>query len=205
MRFVEFQKALKSFTVFSYADILKIDPSFDRRRLVEWQNKNYIKKLRNRFYTFIDTEINEDTLYYISNLIYKPSYVSLESALSYYNLIPEAVYLTTGISTRKTNSFDTPVGNFSYRSIREDLFFGYNLVRMGNHTVRIANPEKTLLDYLYLNSLNEIHEIEAMRINKFVANELINPDRLHQYMSLYRSGIMEKRIQHLMEYIYAES
>ena len=180
MRFIAFQKALKPFTVFSYPDILKIDPGFDRRRLVEWQKKDLIRKIRNRYYMFSDTEINEATLFYLSNYIYKPSYVSLESALSYYHLIPEAVYLITGISTRKTNTFNTPVGNFSYRSIREDLFFGYDLVRMGNHTVKIANPEKTFLDFIYLNEINEIHEMEGLRINTFVANRLINIDRLYQ-------------------------
>ena len=106
---------------------------------------------------------------------------------------------------RKTNTFNTPVGNFSYRSIREDLFFGYDLVRMGNHTVKIANPEKTFLDFIYLNEINEIHEMEGLRINTFVANRLINIDRLYQYLAMYHSGMMEKRIQNFIEYIHAES
>lgn len=203
MRFIEFRNALKSFTVFSYPDILKVDPLFDRRRLVEWQQQNHIRKVRNGYYTFADTEINEATLFHLSNNIYKPSYISLETALSYYNLIPEAVYLVTGISTRKTMTFATQAGNFAYRTIKESLYFGYNLAQMGGHTVRIANPEKSLLDMLYLNKIDEISEIEGMRINHQAAIDLIDLPRIEDYLMLFQSGIMEKRVHKLINHIYA--
>ena len=115
MKFLEFREELSAFTVFSYPDILKVNPSFDRRRLVEWQAKKYILKIRNGYYCFPQKEINESYLMYISNRIYKPSYISMETALSYYNLIPEAVYLFTGISTRKTMLFESALGNYQYR------------------------------------------------------------------------------------------
>ena len=205
MRYLEFRKALKSFTVFSYPDILKVNPSFDRRRLVEWQQQEHIRKIRNGYYTFTDTEINEAILFHLSNNIYKPSYISLELALSYHNLIPEAVYLITAITTRKTASFETPTGNFSYRNIKEVLYFGYDLAQMGDHTIRMANPEKTILDILYLNKIGEISEIEGLRINRQVAKDLMDISRLKNYLTLFQSRIMEKRVQNFLKYIYAGS
>ncbi len=203
MRFTEFKKALSPFTVFSYKDILKVDPFFDRRRLVEWQRQNHIRKIRNGHYTFADIEINEETLFHLSNNIYKPSYISLESSLSFYNLIPEGVYLVTSISTKKTAAFETPIGNFSYRNIREALFCGYNLVQMGDYTIRLASPEKSILDLLYLNKLETINEFEGLRINHQVAVDLVNIPRLKNYLKLFQSRIMEKRVNKFIDYINA--
>ncbi|GAH77038.1 unnamed protein product, partial [marine sediment metagenome] len=64
-----------------------------------------------------------------ANLIYQPSYISLHTALSFYNLIPEAVYTTTSITTKKTNLFNTHIGNFSYNTVKKAVFgFGHKLL-----------------------------------------------------------------------------
>ena len=63
MKFLEFRKALTAFPVFSYSDIRKVAPGFDRRRLVEWQAKNYIKKIRNGYYFFQEKDIKKVLLF----------------------------------------------------------------------------------------------------------------------------------------------
>jgi predicted transcriptional regulator of viral defense system len=82
MRYLELKESLKDFTVFSLADIRQTDSFFHRRRLNEWQEKGYIKKLIRGFYIFSDLELNENVLFEIANRIYAPSYISLEIALS---------------------------------------------------------------------------------------------------------------------------
>ena len=99
MRFLEFRNALKTFTLFSINEIKKIDNNFHRRRLNEWQEKGYIKKIIRGYYIFSDLEVNEKVLFEIANKIHSPSYVSFEMALSYYHLIPESVYVITSAST----------------------------------------------------------------------------------------------------------
>lgn len=205
MGYIEFRNSLQRFTVFSYPDILKIYPSFDRRRLVEWQQKNYIRKIRNGYYTFEDTEITESVLLHISNSIYKPSYISLESALSFYNLIPEGVYLITGISTRKTCTFNTPIASFNYRNIKESFFFGYNLIQDNNHTIKIATPEKAVLDYLYYKMINSLTELEGLRINIQIARDIIDKTTMNRFLKEYHSRIMEKRVKLFLNYLNAES
>jgi predicted transcriptional regulator of viral defense system len=89
--------------------------------LVRWQEKEYIMKLRNRWYAFNDAESSENMEWLAANLIYSPSYISLHTALSWYNLIPEMIATTTSVTTRKTNHFSTPLGYFDYH-IKPELF-----------------------------------------------------------------------------------
>lgn len=83
----------------------------------------------------------------VANLLYeKPSYVSLESALSYYGLVPERAMGMTSVVTGRSKRFVTPIGWFSYRTIPEELF------SIGVTTVDgylMATPEKALCDYLF--------------------------------------------------------
>jgi len=53
----------------------------------------------------------------IANQLYGPSYVSLDYALSHYGLIPEAVYQITSVTTRRSKTYDTPLGRFSYERL----------------------------------------------------------------------------------------
>ncbi|MCK5135940.1 MAG: hypothetical protein KAR19_09165 [Bacteroidales bacterium] len=204
MRYMEFREALITYPVFSYPDILKIDPGFDRRRLVEWQVKNHIQKIRNGYYRFQGGDLSESYHMYISNRIYRPSYISLESALSYYNLIPEAVFIYTGVSTRKTIMFETSLGNYNFRSIKNGLFFGFNLIQLGGYKIRIADPEKAVLDFLYFNKISDMDMLDGLRINRLEARELIQADKLIAYLALYSSYKMEQRIELFLEYIDAE-
>lgn len=100
MKYLEFKEALKPFTLFSIREIKKVDNHFHRRRLNDWQEKGYIKKVIRGYYIFSDLELNENVLFEIANKILNPSYVSLEMALSYYRLIPESVYVITSVSSR---------------------------------------------------------------------------------------------------------
>ena len=138
MNYLLFKKALEQFPVFSVQDIRKQFNDFDNRRLVEWQEKGYIIKLRRGYYSFEEVEKGEAFRYYSANKLYSPSYISMESALSYYNLIPEGVFTTVSLCTRNTTSFSTPIGNFSYRNVKSPLFFGYRLLNIHGHIIKMA-------------------------------------------------------------------
>ena len=193
MKYLEFRKSLKNKIVFTYNDIRKIAPTFHRRRLVEWQRAGYIVKIRNGYYCFTDQEKSEQLLYHFANQLYKPSYISLASAMSYYNLIPEAVFNITSVGTLKTNLFDTPYGRFEYKNIKPSLFFGYQLVTNNSFTLKIAEPEKMILDYCYLVKPKSKVDFESLRINKEEINTLIDITKFDAYLSLYKSPTMNHR------------
>jgi len=202
MKFNEFKKEFKNFIVFSLADIKKIDPDFWRARLNDWQKSGEIKKLRRGYYIFADVDINENILFFIANKIYYPSYVSLESALSHYNLIPEAVCAITSVSSKKTISFQSPVGKFSYRRIRPALMFGYRLENINSHNCKIAEIEKTVLDYLYLNpniaNENDFYEWR-FRSREFL--EQANLEKWRQYCAAFQNKKFSERAQKLLKLI----
>lgn len=203
MNYLEFEKSLKNFPVFSVKDIKKSYPDFDNRRLVEWQQKGYIQKIRREYYCFKERIKDEQFLFFAANKIYSPSYISMESALAFYNLIPEVVFMTTSISTRNTASYNTPVGEFSYNHIKPTLFFGYRLLKNVGLAVKIAEPEKVILDYLYLNKLNSEDDINAIRLNEIHFNEKVDFDKLNRYQNIFNSKALDRRIKVLKEIINA--
>jgi predicted transcriptional regulator of viral defense system len=198
LTYLTFRQALLPFGVFSTGDILKVFPEFDKRRLFEWQQKGYITKLVNKWYLFAELPANELLSYRISNCIYQPSYVSLESAFSYYGIIPEGVYSLQAITTRKTNSFQTLQGQFNYRNLQPAFFFGYRVLYYGELPISMATPEKAILDYLYLRAdLHTKKDIEAIRFNlDFLENEL-DWELLQEYSLVFGSATLDRRVGHL--------
>lgn len=198
MNFLEFRNTFLPQKVFSTGDIAKEWADFNFVNLVNWQDKGYILKLRNSWYAFPDALKTEADLFFLANRLQKPSYISLETALRYYNWIPESVFSITSVTTAKPAEWHTPVGHFVYRSIKPGQFFGYETVESRDVTFNMADPEKTLLDLLYFNSsLIEEPDFEALRLNREEISERINLSRLNNYLSLIASAGLEKRWRNL--------
>ena len=201
MRYLELKEQLNKFIIFSLADIRKLESDFNRRRLSEWQDKGYIKKVRRGYYIFSDLELTEEVLFLIANRLYSPSYVSLEMALNYYGLIPEGVYSITSISTKKTKTFDTPLAAFSYRNVKPEIFFGYSLAKVGNHNYKIAEIEKAVLDYFYLNPImsDEKNFIE-WRFNFDEFKSKADMQKFLSFLNNFNSPSLTNRVQKFIKY-----
>lgn len=202
MNYIEFQKELACFTVFSLADIRLADPAFYRRRLSEWQDKGYIRRVIKGYYVFSDRAIDEKAIFEIANRIYAPSYISFEMALAYYGLIPESVYGVTSASTRKTSQFTTPLGTFIYRAIRPRLYFGFDLIKNNAGLFKLAFPEKALLDLFYIKTeLRDASDFEGLRINREAFFKRMDYDRIRSYLGDYRQESLRRRINNFWGYI----
>ncbi len=201
---IEFQAKMGLFRIFSTGDVKKQFPSMNLMNLVRWQEKGYILKLRNRWYAFNDAESHENIEWLAANLIYSPSYVSLHTALSWYNLIPEMIATCTSVTTRKTNKFSTPLGSFDYHRIKPELFgFGYILedmnasVKETGRQILVATPQKAILDFFYINSYyNTEKDIEDLRLNESELVNIINSE-FYQYLGRYQSKALDRRIRKL--------
>ncbi len=186
MKYVQLRHNFKDHTIFSLNDIRQLEPNFHRRRLNEWQEKGYIKKVVKEYYVFSDESIDENALFEIANRIYKPSYISFESALSFYQFIPESMYGMTSASTRRTYTFHTPLGNFLYRTVKPDLFFGYEINTYNDNVYKIAGPEKALLDFFYLNRhLRTDADFESLRMNNEIFFQKIDLNKLNSYVEKF--------------------
>ena len=194
MTFIEFQNTFRGFPIISLSDIEISYPNFDNRRLVEWQHKGYLTKIKNGYYIFRNYEKGENFMFLVANKIYRPAYVSLESALWYYGLIPEGVFAVTSITTNNTATYNNKLGRFIYRHFKPQLFFGYTLIQHNGYSISIADPEKALLDFLYLNKLNDNDSIRELRINYLQMNEVIDFSKLDAYLSLFSSKALNARV-----------
>ena len=130
---------------------LEDNPAYVRRLVSEWVGKGWLVELRRGIYLLnADHVLKGIERFHLANLLYEPSYISLEGALSFHGLIPEGVPQVTSVSTRKTARFSNALGVFSYATVKTDLFWGYKKYTLGKVFALIALPEKALLDLIYL-------------------------------------------------------
>lgn len=202
MTYLELKEYFKDFVLFSLKDIKKIAPGFHRRRLSEWKEKGYLKSIINGFYVFAHQEPNENILFFTANRVYIPSYVSLEAALGYYGFIPEAVFAATSVSTRKTKTFSTIYGKMIYKHMHPRYFFGYRLVDFGGVRFKIASPEKSVLDFLYLNSqINSREDMEELRFNPEEVRKKIDPIKFKEFLQKFGKQSLRDRAKLWMEVV----
>ena len=120
-----------------------INPQIVRLQLSRWVNSGRIYQLRRRLYSIAHP-------YLVANRLQNASYVSLQSALAYYGLIPEVVNITTSVSTGRPEKLETKLGIYEFRHLKTDLLFGYRMTNLGEQSALVATPEKALLDLIYL-------------------------------------------------------
>lgn len=85
----------------------------------------------------------------IANRLLTPSYVSMSTALRYYGLIPEAVYVTQSMTIKESRKYETPIGRFVFTRMKRDTFnIGVRNVEENGYSFLIATPEKALCDLI---------------------------------------------------------
>jgi predicted transcriptional regulator of viral defense system len=205
MRFGEFRNKNNVLPIFSLNDIRKLDPNFYRRQLMDWMDRGYIRSFVGEYYYNPENDVDEVFLFVGANAIYAPSYISLESALAYYQVIPESVLGVTSISSRKTKQFDSQWGIFSYRSVKPLYMFGYEVIateRRWKYT--IARLEKAILDFLYLNPhIDTIEDFEGLRWDRSALAGMRNNHLFLDYLEIFGKRTLEKRVEVLWRYLNA--
>jgi predicted transcriptional regulator of viral defense system len=108
----------------------------------------------------------------------------------------------SSISTRKTTSFKTPLGKYIYHAIRSDLFFGYKIETFKGMNIKIADPAKTILDFLYLSpKLNSEEDFFELRLNFWEIQEKLNLTHFEKYLSLFSNKALEKRADIFIQFL----
>lgn len=126
-----------------------------------------------------------------------PSYISLQSALYYHGMISQIPTITYSVSPARTQVFKTPLGIFSVHHLAPSFFFGYEMV--GKSGIKMAAPEKALLDFLYMSPaksklFHSLPELELPR--KFNVRGALK--MIRRISSPGRRTLVEKRFQELM-------
>lgn len=163
MKYDSFRKLVSNYPVFSSRlfDHLTDNVPLLRRQVTDWVRKGAIIQLKRGLYTLKEEDRQAGlSRYFLAGQIYAPSYIGLETALSYYGIIPEAVHSITSITSKKTQQFNNPFGQFIYHHIKQEYYSDY-LKQQDEfgYTFCIATVERAIVEFLYF-KLQEIKQFD---------------------------------------------
>ena len=170
MEFSELLEIVQDEPVFETGLLLSgdVNPREIHHQLSRWRQAGKIYQLRRGLYCLAPPfqKVNPRP-FLVANRLLPGSYVSLQSALAYYGMIPEYVPVTTGITTSRPAQWETPLGVFDFRHIQVDFFDGYRFVDLGeNQRAFIATSEKALLELVYLEPGGDTQDyLTELRLN----------------------------------------
>lgn len=144
--------------------------------LIRYTRKGLLRRLRRGLYASAD---RMPSPWFMANQLYRPSYISLESALSYYGLIPESIFAVTSVTTRATRELEAGDHLYRYRTIKRQAFCGYRSIAVDRETVLIAEREKALADYLYFVFL------QRAPLNQRLSFAGIHKRKFQQYVQMF--------------------
>ena len=191
-RFIR-EKSKYIFTPLDLQRYFKVNYDTARKFILRGINKNIYLKFKRGLYSLAETPPNN---YLIANRLYEPSYISFDTALSYYGIIPETIYSITSATTKTTRRFIAGGIEYTYQKLRKEFFTGYRAIKYQGETVLLAEPEKALADYLYFIGLKK-RSLSYERLNL----EKIQKSKLTVYVKLFK----RPKMNNLIKNIYVQS
>jgi predicted transcriptional regulator of viral defense system len=176
----------------------KTDPVNVRLQLARWVTAGRVIRLRRGLYS-VAPPYNpiRPHPFLVANRLQPASYVSLQTALAYYSMIPETVNRTVSVTTGRPEELETPLGTYVFRHVQPDLFFGYTSAIFGGREAFIARPEKALLDLIYLQPQGESRGyLDSLRLENLA---IIDIAHLSQFAERFKSPKMNLAVKHIRE------
>jgi predicted transcriptional regulator of viral defense system len=204
MEFENLLKIVENQPVFETGLLLSgdVDPFNVRKQLSRWTASGKIYQLRRGLYSLAQPyQKSVPHPFLIANRLVAGSYVSLQSALAYYGMIPELVPTTTSVTTAHPTTYNTPFGQYHFRHIQVSWFRAYRRVELGNdQSAFIATPEKALLDLVYLQpGGDKDNYLRSLRLQVLDRLNMELLQRLASTANKPKLNRVVKTIQHLVE------
>jgi len=179
-----------------------------RNQLSRWKKNGLLVQLRRGIYILNENDRKVfPSRFFFANQIMWPSYVSLESALGHYGLIPEAVKDATSVTSKKTVRFKNKTGEFIYQHIKPEAFRGYRSFKdEAGLAVFIAEPEKAVVDFIYLNlgkfrmSVRDIFRDSC----RFQNTEILSRHKIAFYARIFKNKRLEDISREFCKFIEEE-
>ncbi len=196
MKFLEFKKHFDDFNVITHQDVKNVFGDVNATQISLWKQKGYLKSAKKGMYILADNEI--DKLLMANEL--NDSYISLEFALSFYQIIPEISQSIISVSNNRQETVENDFGTFYYHKITPKLFTGFTLIKSTikkDRFIKIAKPEKSLFDLVYLRTdLKNEKDFESLRLNL----ERIEVGKIRKYVKLIEAESIKKRLDNFLDY-----
>jgi predicted transcriptional regulator of viral defense system len=200
MVFQQFRTTFYDSVCFTPDQVYTLYPGFDKNNLGRWVRKGYLVRLRSGWYSFPEYLGKPDIARYLANRIYRPSYISLHTALAFYGIIPESVVQVTSVTSLKTMIFTNPFGTYTYQTVNPRLLFGYETKPIGDgRSLLMASPEKAIIDLLYLNpQYNTEEQLNELRLDVDFMVESVNTALLRDYAARLNQRTLLNRVEKLI-------
>lgn len=193
MKYQEFVRHFKAQKYFSLDQIRLYEADFLVQNIYNRIDQGYLKQITKWWYCFSDSALDESTVQTIATTICAPAYISMESGLRWYDLIPEWVPMVTWITTKKTQYLETSLGVRKWYHIHPKHFRGYTLIKNSWWgSFRLAEPEKVLCDFFYLKPHLWRDDFAELRIDPTQRQEHISEEKLLNYAHRF----WQKRLFH---------
>ncbi|MBN2361561.1 MAG: type IV toxin-antitoxin system AbiEi family antitoxin domain-containing protein [Deltaproteobacteria bacterium] len=182
-----------------------VDAADLRRQLSRWVNAGKLVQLRRGLYALAPPYRKlEPHPFVLSNQLARPSYVSLQSALAYHGLIPEAVPVTTAVTSGRPGRHTTPLGDCLYRHLGRALLTGYTREEVApGQLALLATPEKALLDLVYLTPGGDsAGYLDGLRLQGL---ERLDRARLHALTAASRKPKLARAARRVLQMARAEA
>ncbi len=121
-------------------------------------------------------------IFYLANILRRPSYVSSWTALQFYDLTTELIHTTTSVTSKVTRDYKTRAGNFSYQHIQPTLFSSFTIAK-DKFEFFIASPAKALFDLLYFRT-RQFRGIKLEDIDPLIEDLRIDIDEMEEHERL---------------------
>lgn len=197
MKYLEFNQFFKNFTVIDFQDIKNAFGKINQAQLIGWQKKGLLIKVKRGKFILPSEQID---LHIVANEL-NYSYISLEYALSYYQIIPDIARVITSVSRDRNEKIENSLNFFYYRKISGELFTGFTLLKNldGKRMFRIATPEKALFDLVYFRAdLKEEKDFASLRLS-------LPPDfnikAVEKYARAVKAPQIKNRLANLTTYL----
>lgn len=169
MKFDQLLRVVADEPVFSSSLLLTggVNPSDIRRQLSRWVKEGKLIQLRRSVYTLAEPYCKKAAHpFLLANRLKAASYVSMQSALAWYGLIPEYVPVVTSVTTDRPEQLNTPKGLFAFKHVKKSFFSGYRCEKLADgQMAMVATPEKALMDLIYLTpGTDAVDYLSALRI-----------------------------------------
>ena len=201
MKYKDFRSLVDTWPVIPLQSVIGQinNPQMLKNQISFWNKKGLVHTLKKGLYILNEQDRKKITSReFIANQLVFPSYVSMESALALYQMIPETVYQVTSITFKKTISFTNILGTFVYRNLKSELFFGYSNIKDESQLpYLLAEKEKAFLDFAYLNMKTwseKSHDIfeESYRMENL---DTLDQTKLQAYLKKFNSKKLTRIIQ----------
>ena len=180
------------------------NPQQVQRQLADWVRAGKIVQLRRGLYTAAQPcQPEHPHSYVIANHLVRGSYISLHTALSYFDLIPEHVAVVTSVTTGRPGTWRNPYGHFSFQHIQPALFFGFQYRQVTRtQWAYVATPEKALLDLIYLTpDADSADYIRALRLQNL---DQLDTGRLRACAEQVGKPKLKRALPHILQVVEEE-